>query len=97
MNKQVKYNKSCSLFISKYIKIGRRAKGLKKYRLEDGRMASYLEFDNIGLEFIVDDTFTYMRDLKSNVALKDKSRFEDFQKCIFVIIGYSQTHSRAYK
>lgn len=87
MNKIVKFNKKCSLWINKYIKIGKRAKGIKKY-IRDDREVNYLEFENIGLEFFCDDEFTYLKDLKSEIPLEDKSRFEEYQKAFFVMIGY---------
>lgn len=97
MNKLVKDLKNFKLFCKKYKKIGRRAKNLKRYKLEDGRVANYLEFDNIGLEFIIGESSTLMRDLKNNLELHDISRFEDYSKCFKVMVGYAQTHRKEYK
>lgn len=87
MNKMVKFNKKCSLWIKKYRKIGKRAKGIKRY-IRDDRQVNYLEFEKIGLEFFCDDKITYLRDLKSEIPLEHKSRFKDYQKVFFVILGY---------
>ncbi|KEZ88514.1 hypothetical protein IO99_02450 [Clostridium sulfidigenes] len=92
MNKNIKFNKSNKLYIDKYIKIGKKARGMKKYILEDGRIANYIEFDNIGLEFIINKDYTCIRDIKNEVNLHEQSRFEDYQKSVFVLMGYFQTH-----
>lgn len=89
MNKEVKFNKQCSLWIKKYVKIGNMAKGIKRY-VYDNRKVNYLKFDNIGLEFFCDDKVTYFRDLNCEVPLEHKSRFEDYQKAFYVILGYYQ-------
>ena len=93
MNKKVKFDKKCTLFFNKYLKIGRRAKGLKKY-IENGMVLNYLEFENIGLEFGSDERKTYFRDLKSDIDVTEFSRFEDFQKCFYVIAGFYKKHKR---
>ena len=93
MNKEVKFNKECSLWIKKYLKIGSRAKGVKRYICDNGEV-NYLEFDNIGLEFFCDDRVTYFRDLKNEIPLEHNSRFKDYQKAFFVICGYYQRFKR---
>ena len=93
MNKIVKFDKKCTLYINKYLKIGRRAKGLKKY-IRNGMVFNYLEFENIGLEFGADEVKTYFRDLKSGIDIKEFSRFKDYQKCFYILVGFYEKHKR---
>ncbi len=95
MNKMIKHNKKCSLRINKYLKIGKRAKGIKSY-IKDNKKFNYIEFEGIGLEFYVDERETYIRDLKcKNDAIgAGFSCFQDQQKGFFVMMGYHQNHNK---
>ncbi|KYH35377.1 hypothetical protein CLTEP_05530 [Clostridium tepidiprofundi DSM 19306] len=92
MNKRLKKKYAFNIFVEKYRNMGRIARKKVKNYMVEGKTVNYIEYDNVGLEFFMDEKRTYIRDIKGNADFENC--FQDYFKALLVLQGFYKRKNR---